>query len=1387
MLASSFLDPVLGIDIHFEMVPTPAPVPLPIPNPFIGLVFDPIGLAAGIAIGAAIGAVVGAPFQGPVLYWTAFPATNTGTEAKHIPGHFLIPPGVAWAPFPKVPKPVIHPGETPKPALPVKPENDAVVITGSKTVTVMGSNAVRLGDIALSCSEPLRLPSSIVLAIPKGAPILIGGPPSLDIMSALMASLRTRFVSDSLHALVSRLKPSRFRNLLHRAVCFFTGHPVDVASGKVMTEFVDIELPGPMPLKIERIYSSAFATRSGPLGHGWSLSLDQAVWRERGKVVLLAEDGRELEFDTFDLPKHRIEPGQRVYDPIERLTLHCDENDAWRVIDHEGVTRFFAPVRGREDGRAMIQRIRSRCGYHEITFHYGTEGPALGRLEWVRDSGGRLVNLRYDERGRVTELYLPQPQGEGFYRHRRYEYDEAGDLVGVTDSLAHAWRFAYVTHLLTQETDRNGLSFYFQYDGLGEDAWCVRTWGDGGIYDHTLGYDKHKRVTYVTNSLGHTTQYHMNVVGQVVRIVDPLGGETKYEYDPVTLQKVAQTDALGNTSRLELDPRGNCTAIHHADGSTTSRAFDPELNVLTSCIEPHGAVYEWAHAVDGYVQTRVDPLGNTTRYTFERGFLTRIEDPDRTITRFEYDGQGCLVASIRSDTSAIRVERDALGRVTRHTSRRGAVQHRRWDTEGRLIELREPHGVVRRFEYDAEHKLIGTFYDERHIQFTYAVRDHLSARLEAGTAVRVEHDTEGQVRAILNERGERHVLHYDEAGRVVGEQTFVGQERRYVRDAAGRATQVSSGGRARELTYDALGRLERVDLGDGEFERYRYREDGILLEAENTDALVAFEVDPVGRVLVERITDRRGNEHAVRSAYSASGMRVRISDAVDHTVYIERDRGGRASRVELRNPAPRWQARFERDLDGLERRVVLDRSLEMSWTRDVVGRPASRQVTGSKGLVERSDMIWGGDARLLHERSSTWGERAYAYDPRARPAAMYVEGGVNVRVLDECGSPFETESGEDRTYGPGGAPLRIRDATFSYDADGRPVERRAGDGGITRFSWAPSGLLREVALPDDRVVRFEYDAFARRIRKEVLVADDDGELHPTAEHRWGWDGSVPIREWSTEHGTTCWIYEPDTPRPLARVTDDGVWAFATDAIGTPTELVDDEGNVRWTGRMDLMGRALEGGDVRQPLRHPGQYHDDETSLTYNRYRYYSPEAGLFISPDPIGVSGGLRLHGYPIDPLVAFDLLGWISEFIYRALRAEEVDTAMTDGLTAKNPGAAHSPLDHVLEGSNDGFTSQYISTSDGDKGMRMADDWATRNQTGYVKIDVSKLDPDSIVDLSTGEGRMRHLGNTSASPSDDLLKANKWAKGKREVLIIGHVPADAIVEVHDKRRSSCT
>jgi RHS repeat-associated protein len=52
-----------------------------------------------------------------------------------------------------------------------------------------------------------------------------------------------------------------------------------------------------------------------------------------------------------------------------------------------------------------------------------------------------------------------------------------------------------------------------------------------------------------------------------------------------------------------------------------------------------------------------------------------------------------------------------------------------------------------------------------------------------------------------------------------------------------------------------------------------------------------------------------------------------------------------------------------------------------------------------------------------------------------------------------------------------------------------------------------------------------------------------------------------------------------------------------------------------------------------PFRYQGQYEDVETGLYYNRFRYYDPEAGQYISPDPLGLAGGPALYAYVSDPL----------------------------------------------------------------------------------------------------------------------------------------------------------
>lgn len=56
----------------------------------------------------------------------------------------------------------------------------------------------------------------------------------------------------------------------------------------------------------------------------------------------------------------------------------------------------------------------------------------------------------------------------------------------------------------------------------------------------------------------------------------------------------------------------------------------------------------------------------------------------------------------------------------------------------------------------------------------------------------------------------------------------------------------------------------------------------------------------------------------------------------------------------------------------------------------------------------------------------------------------------------------------------------------------------------------------------------------------------------------------------------------------------------------------------------------------------GQYYDSETGLHYNYHRYYDPKTGRYLTPDPIGLGGGLNLYVYagenPINRVDPFGL-----------------------------------------------------------------------------------------------------------------------------------------------------
>ena len=63
-------------------------------------------------------------------------------------------------------------------------------------------------------------------------------------------------------------------------------------------------------------------------------------------------------------------------------------------------------------------------------------------------------------------------------------------------------------------------------------------------------------------------------------------------------------------------------------------------------------------------------------------------------------------------------------------------------------------------------------------------------------------------------------------------------------------------------------------------------------------------------------------------------------------------------------------------------------------------------------------------------------------------------------------------------------------------------------------------------------------------------------------------------------------------------------------------------------------------EIEAPLRFQGQYFDAESGLHYNRHRYYQPETGRFLTPDPIRLAGGLNNYQYVPNPVNWVDPLG---------------------------------------------------------------------------------------------------------------------------------------------------
>ncbi|MEW2120454.1 DUF6531 domain-containing protein [Streptomyces sp. NPDC005474] len=1032
--------------------------------------------------------------------------------------------------------------------------------------------------------------------------------------------------------------------------------PIDVATGDMLLAQTDVELPGVLPLLLRRTHISSYRC-GGWFGPSWASTLDQRLQADDDSVTYAAPDGSRLVYPL--LASDTDEPVYPKAGPRMPLSWDTEVDGALRLLDPgTGVSYVFHTPGPADDGNAVelpLQFVVDRNG-HSITVQYADNGTPVG----ITHSGGyRIAIDRHRELPRVAGLRLLDPDGADSHGTTllTYGYDTDGHLTEVTNSSGLPLRFTYdAERRITSWTDRNNTSYTYTYDVRGR---VVRAEGSGGYLSGTLAYDDVTRSTTTTDALGNVTRYEHDEALRLIRTIDPLGHVTRQEWDGQH-RLVAVTDPLGQTTRPVYDEVGRLCGVVRPDGGEIRTEYG-DLGLPTAVTEPDGAVWRYEHDERGNRTAVIDPAGEATRCAVGRnGAIKGVTNPLGERVEIASNAAGLPLAVSAGSRTLKRYEYDAFGRPVLLTGPGGATTRLTWSVEGRLISRTGPDGSAEKWVYDGEGNCT------RHtdplgatVRWEYDVFDLLTARVDPdGTRHTFSYDSARRLTTVTDPQGLTWTYRYDPVGRLVGETDFNGHTMTYEYNAGGLLVRrTNSAGQTVAYDYDSAGQLVEKAV-DGLLTRFENDPVGRLLRAAGPDSTLEYRYDSVGRVVAETVDGR-----VLATSSDAAGRRTRRTTPSGVTTTYSYRPGGNYEALTMSGRT----LSFTHDAAGREiRRTLGDRfTLAFDWNEQ--GRFTGQTLTlpgADQARIHRT-YAYRGDGHLTSVTDEHTGSRIFTLDGAGRVTAVRAADWAESYAYDEAGNQTHASWPDDHpgaeAHGPRsytGTRLTSTGGTrYEYDAAGRTILRQrtrlSRKPDTWRYTWDAEDRLTSVTTPDNTVWNYVYDPLGRRIAKQRLAAD--GTV--AEETRFAWDGSTLTEQTTRVTGAAELVtltWDHDGLAPLAQtetrssasapqeVIDQRFFAIVTDQIGTPTELVDEDGNVAWRTRSTLWGTTTWNRDATAytPLRFPGQYFDPETGLHHNYFRHYDPETARYLTLDPLGLDPAPNPVAYVDNPHTLCDPLG---------------------------------------------------------------------------------------------------------------------------------------------------
>ncbi|WP_427108127.1 RHS repeat domain-containing protein [Lysinibacillus xylanilyticus] len=717
---------------------------------------------------------------------------------------------------------------------------------------------------------------------------------------------------------------------------------------------------------------------------------------------------------------------------------------------------------------------------------------------------------------------------------------------------------------------------------------------------------------------------------------------------------------------------------------------------------------------------------------------------------------------------------DRGGNCTTTTNPLGATEKFRYDNLNRLVRANLSDGNDVQLKYDAYDDVIFAKDNYTQVAFDYTILGSLISREQGGKKVNFTYDTEEQLTAVINEKGEAYQFERDTKGNIIKEIGFDDIERTYERSLAGLVQRIQRpGDRWTAYQHDGIGNVIRADYYDDTWETFGYDKNGSLIETENEHVKVKLERNPSGQVIKEW-----QNDHWIASSYDELGSRSQITSSLGAKIDVVRNEMGNVSQITAsRLEQERWTASMQYNELGQEIERILPGDVISKWQYDATGRPTHHRINSQNRDTRRRVYNWDVNHRLRSMVNELTGVKvSYGYDEFSNLVWSNQGGQFDFlhRSVDDVGNLYETKEKTDRVYGAGSRLLETRDAKFSYDEEGNLVQKVEKNGDTWKYEYNGNGMMSKVIRPDNTEVTFKYDSLGRRIEK----SSDDKTTS------FVWDGNTILNEYFLQNDSdkfenpveyssenkseipenlVTWVFNEGFI-PSAKITSEGNYSIISDYLGTPVEAFDEEGNRIWSVELDVYGRVVEFNGEQDfiPFRYQGQYSDAETGLYYNRFRYYSPNEGIYTQIDPIGLAGGNpTLYSYVHDPngwIDVFGLAPWkngqFNKWFNKATPQDVQNNIGSVKAKLRNGGGYHElfPVADAAKARELGFTAEEL--------LKMAVD---KDRVSFVDV-LDRKGNSHSGPHSTGKERIP--GTSSRASSNfhtQLSKALKNATTKKE------------------------